>query len=179
MSSPDPSEWRDQTEADAKALPDDPSEGTDPGAAMPTDRVTVVALDFSAVGRRALHWALEHVAATGGSIHAVHVVDRHWKASDLAAEPTALSKEIADVERLAASELRSLTSEAQGRVAAVHEHIAVGKPADEIVRIARELGAQMIVIGSHGHDAITHMLVGSVAERVVRLAPCTVVVVKG
>ena len=153
-------------------------EVTDPGAALPNDKVTVVALDFSAVGRRALHWAIDHVALTGGTLHAVHVVDRHWRASDLGADPGALAREITDVERVASEELRALVAGHQGRVPALHEHVAVGKPADEIVHVARELGAQTIVIGSHGHDAIAHMLVGSVAERVVRTAPCNVVVVK-
>lgn len=155
------------------------SEHTDPGSALPSDKVTVVAIDFSAVGRRALHWALDHVAASGGSLHAVHVVDRHWRATDLRTDAAALAREMGDVERLATEELRTLVAEHQGRVPSVHEHVAVGKPADEIVRVARELGAQLVVIGSHGHDSIAHLLVGSVAERVVRLAPCTVVVVKG
>lgn len=154
-------------------------ETTDPGAAMPNDKVTVVAIDFSAVGRRALHWAIEHVALIGGSLHAVHVIDRHWRASDLAADANALAREMTDVERLATEELRSLVASHQGgRIPVIHEHVAVGKPADEIVRVARDLGAQTIVIGSHGHDAIAHLLVGSVAERVVRTAPCNVVVVK-
>jgi nucleotide-binding universal stress UspA family protein len=153
-------------------------ETTDPGAALPNEKVTVVAIDFSAVGRRALHWAAEQVAMAGGSLHAVHVVDRHWRASDLKADAGALAREMSDVERLASDELRALVAEHHGRVPAIHEHVAVGKPADEIVRVARELGAQTIVIGSHGHDSIAHLLVGSVAERVVRTAPCTVVVVK-
>ena len=153
-------------------------EATDPGAAMPHEKVTVVAIDFSAVGRRALHWAIEHVAQVGGSLHAVHVVDRHWRASDLKSDAGALAREMSDVERMASEELRALVGEHHGRVPTLVEHVAVGKPADEIVRVARELGAQTVVIGSHGHDSIAHLLVGSVAERVVRTAPCTVVVVK-
>lgn len=154
-------------------------EVTDPGAALPGEKVTVVAIDFSAVGRRALQWALDHVALTGGSLHAVHVVDRHWRASDLTADPAAISRELSDVERMATEELRTLVTGHQGRVPTLHEHVAIGKPAEEIVRLARDLGAQTIVIGSHGHDSIAHLLVGSVAERVVRTAPCTVIVVKG
>jgi nucleotide-binding universal stress UspA family protein len=157
---------------------DEDTEHTDPGSALPSDKVTVVAIDFSSVGRHAMHWALEHVATAGGALHAVHVVDRHWRATDLRADAGALAREMSDVERVATDELRALVAEHRGRVPAIHEHIAVGKPADEIVRVARELGAQMIVIGSHGHDSIAHLLVGSVAERVVRTAHCTVVVVK-
>ncbi|MBZ0235038.1 MAG: universal stress protein [Deltaproteobacteria bacterium] len=153
-------------------------EHTDPGAAAPGEKVTVVAIDFSPGGRRALRWALEHVVQTGGALHAVHVVDRHWRASDLRADVAALTREMNEVERMATAELRALVAEHDGRAPAIHEHVTVGKPAEEIVRVARELGAETIVIGSHGLDAIAHLLVGSVAERVVRTAPCTVVVVK-
>lgn len=171
---PDGGDWRDETQADGAALPE---EGTDPGAAL-VDKAVVVALDFSAPARRALAWALDHVATTGGTLHVLHVIDRRWRATDLTADAAALTRELTDVERTAAAELRALTDDARARVGALHEHVAIGRPADEIVRVARDLGAQLIVIGSHGHDAISHLLVGSVAERVVRAAGCNVVVVK-
>lgn len=172
---PDAGDWRDVTQAEAGALPE---EGTDPGLAHPGDKVVLVALDFSTPARRALHWALEHVAASGGVLHVVHVIDRRFRPSDLSADVAALTRELADVERAAAAELRAVGDEARARIGAVHEHIAIGRPGDEIVRVARELGAHTIVVGSHGHDAISHALLGSVAERVVRTATCTVVVVK-
>jgi universal stress protein A len=56
--------------------------------------------------------------------------------------------------------------------------VATGPPADTIVRIARERGADLIVMGTHGHTGLRHMLLGSVAEHVVRLAPCPVLTVK-
>jgi nucleotide-binding universal stress UspA family protein len=172
----DPTEWRDETQADATSVPE---EGTDPGAATPGDRVTVVALDFSPPSKLALAWALDQIGSLGGALHLVHVVERRWRASDLGADPGAIARELTDVERLAAEELRAHAEEARGRHETVHEHVAIGRPADEIVRVAGELGAQTIIVGSHGHDAIARLLVGSVAERVARTAPCTVVIVKG
>ena len=53
-----------------------------------------------------------------------------------------------------------------------------GQPGPEIVKAAKEWGADLIVIGSHGRRGITRALVGSVAEAVMRHAPCPVVVVR-
>lgn len=56
--------------------------------------------------------------------------------------------------------------------------VAAGHPAETIVRIAQERDADLIVIGTHGHTGLHHMLLGSVAEKVVRLAPCPVLTVR-
>jgi nucleotide-binding universal stress UspA family protein len=54
--------------------------------------------------------------------------------------------------------------------------LTMGDPAGEIVRIASEEGAEMIVLGTHGRSGMSRMLMGSVAEAVVRRAPCPVLV---
>jgi len=54
--------------------------------------------------------------------------------------------------------------------------LTMGDPAGEIVRIAAEEGVEMIVLGTHGRSGMTRMLMGSVAESVVRRAPCPVLV---
>jgi nucleotide-binding universal stress UspA family protein len=54
--------------------------------------------------------------------------------------------------------------------------LTMGDPAGVIVRIAAEEGAEMIVLGTHGRSGMTRMLMGSVAEAVVRRAPCPVLV---
>jgi nucleotide-binding universal stress UspA family protein len=54
--------------------------------------------------------------------------------------------------------------------------LTMGDPAGEIVRIAAEEGVEMIVLGTHGRSGLTRMLMGSVAETVVRRAPCPVLV---
>lgn len=56
--------------------------------------------------------------------------------------------------------------------------IAVGHPADTIVRVARERRVDCIVMSTHGRTGLPHVLLGSVAEKVVRLAPCPVLTVK-
>ena len=54
--------------------------------------------------------------------------------------------------------------------------LTMGDPAGEIVRIAAEEGAEMIVLGTHGRTGMTRLLMGSVAEAIVRRAPCPVLV---
>ncbi len=56
--------------------------------------------------------------------------------------------------------------------------VAAGLPADIIVRVAHERGADLIVMGTHGRTGLPHMLLGSVAEKVVRLPPCPVLTVR-
>jgi nucleotide-binding universal stress UspA family protein len=57
-------------------------------------------------------------------------------------------------------------------------HATVGDPGHEITSLANREGADLIVMPSHGYGFIKHMLLGSVAERVVRLAKCPVLVLR-
>ena len=56
--------------------------------------------------------------------------------------------------------------------------VAVGHPAETIVRVARERGADLIVMGTHGRTGLQHVLLGSVTEHVVRLASCPVLTIR-
>jgi nucleotide-binding universal stress UspA family protein len=56
--------------------------------------------------------------------------------------------------------------------------ISFGVPFVEIIRAARDYGVDLIVMGTHGRTGVSHILIGSVAERVVRKAPCPVLTVK-
>ena len=56
--------------------------------------------------------------------------------------------------------------------------VAVGRPADAIVRFAKERGVDLIVMATHGRTGLGHMVLGSVAEKVVQLAPCPVLTLK-
>ena len=61
-----------------------------------------------------------------------------------------------------------------------HEHrLIVGNPADKIVAVAKEEQADLIVMGTHGRTGLVRLLFGSVAEAVVRRAPCPVLTFKG
>ncbi|HEX2677096.1 MAG TPA: universal stress protein, partial [Polyangiales bacterium] len=54
-----------------------------------------------------------------------------------------------------------------------------GVPATAIVKVATDTKTDLVVMGTHGRTGLAHVVVGSVAERVVRLAPCPVLTVRG
>ena len=145
----------------------------------PPPQVVLVAIDFSVLSRHALRWALDYAVHRPCHLHTVHVIDRRWKRSDLRADLDALRAELVDVHDAAVAELSPLVGdEDRTRVGSLHEHVALGDPAGEIVALAGELGADLIVVGSHGGDALRRLFTGSVASKVVRDASCPVVVVK-
>lgn len=76
-----------------------------------------------------------------------------------------------------ASKLLSQERSDCGSVNVVTE-VRFGKPFVEIIKYARDTEMDLIVVGSHGRSGITHLLIGSVAERVVRKAPCPVLTVR-
>src|ERR1041385_5569935 len=53
-----------------------------------------------------------------------------------------------------------------------------GKPADEIITAAQDMNAQLVVLGTHGRSRLSHLLLGSTAEAVIRQAPCAVLTVR-
>jgi len=65
-----------------------------------------------------------------------------------------------------------------GRRGSSLRHHHGGRPADAIVQVAKEKNADVIILGSHGKTGIDKLLMGSVAERVIVLASCAVLVVK-
>ena len=89
-------------------------------------------------------------------------------------EPTVIRRDSGEA---ALTRLRDLVPEAFRGPWGVE--IAVGRPADTIVRLARERNADLIVMATHGRTGLEHVVMGSVAEKVVRLAPCPVLTVKG
>jgi nucleotide-binding universal stress UspA family protein len=60
----------------------------------------------------------------------------------------------------------------------IHREVCEGTPFYEIVRYAKEQNIDLIIMGTHGHTGLTHMLLGSVTEKVVRKAPCPVLTVR-
>ena len=62
---------------------------------------------------------------------------------------------------------------------AVRTVVQAGIPSDVIIGMAKELNADLVVMGTHGRHGLQHVILGSIAERVVRTAPCPVLTVRG
>ena len=139
----------------------------------------VVALDFSDSAADALDAALTLAATDSATrLHLLHVVPSAmpplW--TD---EPSAL--DLRTVEQAwresAVEQLMKLAAGHELDPARVTTAVEIGAPANEIVRYAEDHGADVIVLGSHGHGMVRRFLLGSVADKMVRQAPCAVLVV--
>ena len=152
---------------------------------MPVDIQTIlVATDFSAASEAATTYAFQLARALGARLYLVHVVPE----SDVGMV-TALSGHLqSDFSREALTEV--LYSDAEKRLAELVDKanastlvqerlIATGQPASEIVSWAAAKQAQLIIVGTHGRSGLERVMLGSVAEHVLRLAACPVLVVPG
>ena len=138
-------------------------------AARPTLRLerVVVATDFSVCSLNAIELAEELARRFGAELVLVHAEGRPLIDADLAYLAHA------GAERRLAEAVAHL--QAPGlRVRAV---LRPGAPVDEIPATARAEGADLVVVGTHGRTGVRHLLLGSVAEAVVRAAPCPVLTV--
>lgn len=140
-------------------------------------KTILVAVDFSDASKSAVRCARELAAKYGASLHLLHVV------ADPASQPwaaEAFSLSFGDLvvqwqEQARRSLLSELPAEEQGRAVIA---TPVGSAYAEIIAYARQHDVDLIVMGTHGRGALEHLLLGSVAERVVRKAPCAVLTVR-
>ncbi len=137
----------------------------------------LVPMDDSPGSRRALEFALS--TFPDAEVHALHVIDP--STGYLVAEnlPTG---DVGNPRERAEERGTAVLSEAEG-VAADHGRriataIETGKPARRIVEVAEELDADHVVMGSHGREGVSRVLLGSVAETVVRRSPVPVSVIR-
>jgi nucleotide-binding universal stress UspA family protein len=142
--------------------------------------VLLVPVDFSPASRRAMAWAYDYAQRAPCDVHMLHVVERHWRLADLRSSNDDVSNELDAVTKAAEQELQTMagSEDAKAQIGEIHQHVAAGKATAEILRLAKSIDADMIVMGTHGLTGIEHALIGSVCEKVVRAAPCTVVAVK-
>ena len=143
-------------------------------------RRILVPTDFSPASDAALAQARELAAALGASLRLAHVFEEPFVASAMGA----------DGQMFLPAEMRSLAvSGAEGRLkerleatidtSLGHEAVVLTGPvAGTIVDYAQGHAVDLIVMGTHGRSGVAHLLLGSVAEKVVRTAPCPVLTVR-
>lgn len=147
-----------------------------------TRYVVVVGLDFSDLANHAVDSALEVTALRGGELHVIYVEPERaieavladsWKNEIDPQKGVEKVQERAN-ERLLEVKKRYPTFPPLRVVA----HFRKGSPAKEVAQLAADLDADLVVIGSHGRSGAERVLLGSVAERVSRLARCPVWIVR-
>jgi universal stress protein A len=137
----------------------------------------LVAMDFSDCSRLALKAALTVAArAAPAEIVVLNVLERadaqDAEAFDQAEQQVTALREMVETELAATS-----NGQPPGGVR-VHYTVVRGNPADEVIAQATVHRADVIVMGTHGRTGLDRLLAGSVAERVVRQAPCSVLTIK-
>ena len=144
---------------------------------MNTIRKILVAVDFSEHADRALDTAVGFAKQFGAEFHLVHAfgVPIPLVAPYEVAIPTALLEE---ARQAAASGLDALVRKVAAKGIAATSHLGEIPAASAIVDLAEDLGADLIVMGTRGRTGFKHVLLGSVAERTLRHAPCCVLTVK-
>lgn len=138
--------------------------------------------DGSECSAKAMAYALSFAKQYGGRVVALHVIDRRWEEQTrvvFAEVGQDLTQKIRDgYEEEARRILREVTDAAGEAGVPVEGRVLTGIPSEEIVRAAQELAADLIIMGTHGRAGMSHLLLGSVAEKVVRRAPCPVLTVR-
>ncbi len=145
-------------------------------------KTILVPHDFSSSANHAVAIARDEAKAHGAKLILLHVIDL----------PTAIKPETVIVPdetgapinvkdyaiRQAEEHLADLAARIGKDGVTASTFIRMGKPEDEIVKFATENNVDLIAMGTHGRTGLAHMLVGSVAERVVRTSKCPVLTIR-
>lgn len=143
---------------------------------MPTQHF-LVPIDFSASAEQALDYAIGLARTLSARLTLLHVIQPVLMAGadmGVALSETSLRELEAEVQHSMAAALARVTA-----AGLTGERVVLyGVPFQEIVETANARQVDLIVMGTHGRTGLMYVLLGSVAERVVRLAPCAVLVVR-
>jgi nucleotide-binding universal stress UspA family protein len=142
-------------------------------------KTILVPCDFSEHSEQAFRWALGMAEDWGAKLVLLHAVPLASQVS----YPDAML--LVDIPRLEAElkadaekQLREFAAKKATSAVPVEVRAILGDPVWEICQIAEQEHADLIVMGSHGRTGLAHVVLGSVAERVIRHAPCPVLVVR-
>ena len=137
----------------------------------------LVPLDFSSHSTKAMEQAIELAEVFQGRLHLIHCYPVYVGAVSPygIVIPESFDKDCRDG---AVRETEKWADKVRAAGVEVETKVSPSAPADAITRTAEEIGADLIVMGSRGLTGLKHVLLGSVAERTLRVAPCAVLTVK-
>jgi nucleotide-binding universal stress UspA family protein len=140
-------------------------------------RKILVPIDFSDHSSAALDLAIDVARSYGATLHLLHCypIDPGAISPYGIVIPEGFDR---DVREAGGRELARWADKAAAAGIAVEQHLSSMFPAEVIARMAEEIGADLIVMGTRGLSGLRHVLLGSIAERVLRLAPCPVLTVR-
>ena len=147
-----------------------------------TDTITriLVPVDFSPHAERALCYATTLAHRLGATLALLHVVEDPFVTGAWGGEvyvpdvPELLQDLISGAER----QLAALKEPAEALGLTAETAVITGSPENAIVKHAKDGGFDLIVMGTHGRTGLSHVVMGSIAERIVRTAPCPVLTLR-
>ena len=135
-------------------------------------------VDFSEYSDYALDYALDLAKMFDAHLQLLHVIEVPFLPSYVMAGVPDLSMPVEQIEEGARRGMQETLEKCRQKWQKIEGDVRAGTTFLEIISCAREMDADLIVIGTHGRSGLSHMIIGSVAEKVVRKAPCPVLSVK-
>jgi nucleotide-binding universal stress UspA family protein len=132
--------------------------------------VVLVGIDFSTLAAELLTTAATFARSAGSELHVAHVLPASADGASRG-EGVLRFSNLADDAR---ARLALLAHKLRGSVDRIDLHVRLGRPDVEIAQLASDLGAELVVVGAHNQSTLDRLLLGSVAESLVRHAHCPV-----
>jgi nucleotide-binding universal stress UspA family protein len=139
-------------------------------------RKILIPLDFSDHSRQALRWGMSLAKKYGAQMLLLHVIPEVLE--EVSARESAGERLVIDLTAEIEAQLQEIAYQEVREGGSMQVKVLDGKPAEEILRVAHEEAVDLIIMGTHGRTGLPHLLLGSIAEAVVRAAPCPVFTVK-
>ncbi len=139
-------------------------------------------IDFSEHSMEAMRTAMEMAKDVGAEVHLMHVIAPHHHFIPLplatnAEQSRELAREAAMIEQ-AEQELARIKKDDFGDSKKVFTYCVVGHPVEKLAEYAKEQDIDLIVMSTHGRSSVEHMLLGGTTEKLVRNAPCSILVIR-
>ncbi len=144
----------------------------------PEIKKILVPIDFSDYSKSSLKYAVNFVKKFNAEIQLVYVVEPVIYPPDFSMGQIAIPSVDLEMDKRAIEELDKLAEKNIPRELKVKTIVKTGKPFLEIIDTAIEENIDLIIIATHGHTGVEHILFGSTAEKVVRKAPCPVLTLR-
>ena len=136
----------------------------------------LIPIDFSDYSDQALRWGVSLAQKYGAQLLLLHVIPEVLE--EVSARESAGEQLVIDLTAEVEAQLHEIARQGLKEGVAVDVRVADGEPADAILRMARQEKVDLIVMGTHGRTGLSHLLLGSTAEAVVRAAACPVFTVR-
>lgn len=141
-------------------------------------RRILVPIDFSEHSKKALQYAIPFAEQFKASVDLLYVVEPAIYPADFSFGQVGFPSVEDELRQRGGEELQALIRKEIGTRVPARSAVRTGKAFHEIDQYAREESIDLIIIATHGHSGMEHVLFGSTAEKVVRHAPCPVLVVR-